>query len=84
MIHHADPDFWQFFDALPKKVQKQARKNFALLQRDSKHPSLHFKRIGVYWSVRIGIDYRAVADEAADGFLWFWIGHHKDYDRLIK
>ena len=84
MIHHSDPEFWQFFDALPKRVQKLARKNFALLKSDPRHPSLHFKRIGICWSVRIGLDYRAVEDEASDGFLWLWIGTHKEYEKFIK
>ncbi len=84
MKHHADPEFWQYFDAMPKPVQKLARKNFALLKSDPKHPSLHFKRIGIYWSVRIGLDYRAVADEASDGFLWLWIGTHKEYEKFIE
>ena len=26
---------------------------------DQRHPSLHFKRIGRFWSVRIGLHYRA-------------------------
>jgi hypothetical protein len=57
MKHHADPDFWLLFDVLPKKVQKLARRNFALLKRNPKHPSLHFKRVGQYWSVRVGRDH---------------------------
>ena len=84
MKHPADPDFWQLFDALPKKIQKLARKNFALMKSNSKHPSLHFKRVGEYWSVRVGLDHRALADETHDGLLWFWIGPHKDYEKLIK
>jgi hypothetical protein len=27
--------------------------------------------------------YRALAREADDGYLWFWIGSHADYDRMI-
>ena len=84
MKHHVDPEFWKLFGNLPAKVQKLARKNFELLKHDPKHPSLHFKRIGIYWSVRVGLDYRAVADEAEDGFLWLWIGSYKEYNRLIK
>jgi hypothetical protein len=84
MKHHADPDFWQLFDALPTKVQKLARKNFVLLKSNPKHPSLHFKRVGQYWSVRVGLEHRALADEARDALLWFWIGTHKDYEKLIK
>jgi hypothetical protein len=28
--------------------------------------------------------YRALAIEADDTYLWFWIGSHADYDRLIS
>ena len=66
-------------------MQRLADKSFALLKRDPKHPSLHFKRIdGNLWSARVGLHYRALAIEGEDGFQWFWIGSHADYDRLIE
>jgi hypothetical protein len=34
-------------------------------------------------SVRIGIAYRALGIDVSDGILWFWIGSHADYDRVI-
>jgi hypothetical protein len=46
-------------------------------------PSLHFKKIGRFRSVRVGLRYRALAVEVADGLVWFWIGSHAEYDRLI-
>jgi hypothetical protein len=47
-------------------------------------PSLHFKKIGDLWSLRVGLNYRALAlDEPPDGVVWFWIGRHGDYDHLI-
>lgn len=36
------------------------------------------------WSVRIGKGWRALASEEADGFVWFWIGSHAEYDSLLK
>jgi len=51
---------------------------------DPRHPSLHFKRIGNVWSIRVGIGHRALAIETADGFCWIWIGSHADYDDLIN
>ena len=84
MKHHADPEFWKLLHDLPESVQKLARKNFKLLKANPKHRSLQFKSVGAYWSVRVGIDYRAFADETDDGFLWFWIGSHADYDKLIR
>ena len=85
MRHIRDPAFVPLFDALPADVQALARKNFALLKSDSKHPSLHFKRIrDDLWSVRVGRKYRALAIEGADRFQWFWIRTHADYNRLIR
>jgi len=57
---------------------------FNFLKSDPHHPSLHFKRIGRYWSARAGLHYRALAVEIEEGLLWFWIGSHAEYDRLIK
>jgi hypothetical protein len=36
------------------------------------------------WSVRVGLDYRALATAEADGYSWFWIGTHAEYDRLVR
>jgi hypothetical protein len=55
---------------------------------DPFHPSLHFKSIHQtrpIWSVRIGLNYRAVGIKPdANEIVWFWIGSHTDYDKLIK
>ena len=68
------------------------RRRFALspttisrsLKADPHHPSLHLKKVGRYWSVRVGLRYRALAVEIDGGLLWFWIGSHADYDALVK
>jgi len=31
----------------------------------------------------MGIYYRAVAVEQGNDIVWFWIGHHSEYDRII-
>jgi len=84
MTHRTAPSFWNVYDALPADVRRLADENFKLLKIDSKHPSLHFKKVNKYWSVRVGIHYRAVAKESGDDMVWFWIGHHSRYDSLIK
>lgn len=76
--------FWAAYEALPSPVRKLADANYALLKNDPRHPSLQFKKVGRYWSVRVGLRYRALAVEVDDGYLWFWIGSHADYDRLIR
>ena len=84
MIHFASPSFWSAYESLPTSAQRIADRNYEILKENPKHPSLHFKKIGHYWSVRVGIHYRALAVEVEDDLLWFWIGSHTEYDRLIK
>lgn len=83
MNHYASPDFWSCYRALLAEVQGLADKSFSLLKADSRHPSLHFKKVGRFWSARVGLHYRAVAVEAPDGMLWFWIGTHAEYDKIV-
>jgi hypothetical protein len=83
MKHFASPRFWAAYQLLPSSVRKLADANYALLKRDPRHPSLQFKKVGRYWSARIGLRHRALAVETEGGYLWFWIGSHADYDRLI-
>jgi len=84
MRHFASPAFWQAYEKLPEQVRVLADKNYALLKENPQHPSLHFKKVGRFWSTRIGLRYRALAVEVDGGLLWFWIGSHADYDALIR
>jgi hypothetical protein len=82
MRHLASDSFWIAYASLPLHLRALADKNFALLKSDPRHPSLHFKKVGKYWSVRIGAHYRALATREADDFRWHWIGSHEEYDHL--
>lgn len=84
MRHIASPEFRACLDKLPANIQEAARKNYDLLKENPSHPSLHFKKIQQYYSVRIGLHYRALGVEIDDGILWFWIGSHADYDKIIS
>ncbi|MFO7447763.1 MAG: hypothetical protein R6W90_15465 [Ignavibacteriaceae bacterium] len=84
MKHYAVPSFWESYEHLPLKIQKLADQCYTILKLNPLHPSLHFKKIGNYRSVRIGSNYRALAIEHPDGLLWFWIGNHDEYQRMIK
>ena len=83
MTHFATPDFWAAYRELPRAVQELADKNFALLAQNSRHPSLRLKKVGAFWSARIGRNYRALARDRAEGLVWFWIGPHDGYSQLI-
>jgi len=84
--HRTLPRFWKLYRQLPKETQGLADKNFDLLKSDPYHPSLHFKKVDVVrklWSVRVGSQYRALGVEKPDGIVWFWIGTHAEYDKLV-
>jgi hypothetical protein len=81
--HFASPEFWACMAKLPAEIQELARDNYELLRVNPYHPSLHFKKVGRFWSVRVGRSYRALGVDAADGIVWFWIGTHAEYDRLV-
>lgn len=84
MKHRASKRFWATYDNLPASVQKLADANFQLLKRNPHHPSLQFKRVNEYWSVRVGLHYRALAVEIDGDIVWYWIGTYAQYDRLIR
>jgi hypothetical protein len=83
MRHFASASFWAAYEALPAEIRKQADTQYELLKVDPRHPSLRFKKAGSYWSVRIGRRYRALATEMDEGLLWFWIGSHAEYDKIV-
>jgi hypothetical protein len=84
MNHFATPDFWYCYRNLPDEARELADKNFALLRQDPHHPSLRLKKIGSFWSARVGLRYRALARDRAEGLVWFWIGRHSEYDQFLK
>jgi hypothetical protein len=81
--HRANPRFWQCYRELPADVRRLADESYQLLRHDPHHPSLHFKRTGRLWSVRVGLHYRALAVERGNDVVWFWVGPHALYDRLV-
>ncbi len=78
--------FRDAFARLPEDVQVQARRAYQLFRDDPGHPSLRFKKVGEsanIYSVRIGLGYRALGVIESSAIIWFWIGSHADYDRLV-
>lgn len=80
MRHRASSQFWKHYKALPDDIRDQADRAFRLLKANPRHPSLHLKKVGPYWSVRVNLNYRALAVEEPGGLLWIWIGTHDRYD----
>jgi hypothetical protein len=83
-VHRTTQRFWQSFSKLPTSIKQLARKNFDLLKRELNHPSLHFKKVGKFWSARIGINYRALAFKDGEDYIWVWIGTHDEYEQILK
>jgi hypothetical protein len=83
MNHFATPAFWFHYRQLPEAVRDLADKSFQVLKENSAHPSIRLKRVGKFWSARVGLHYRVLARDSDLGLVWFWIGSHDDYEQLI-
>ncbi len=55
MRHLASRGFWEAYHKLPEQVRALADKNYALLKENPQHPSLQLKKVGRFWSVRVGL-----------------------------
>ena len=74
------------FHDLPPEAQREAKRAYRLFQKNLAHPGLHFKKLegeNDIYSVRIGLGYRTLAVMAKHRVVWYWIGSHGDYDRLV-
>jgi hypothetical protein len=83
LSHHTTPDFWACYEQLDSDTRAVADRAFDLLKDNQRHPSLHFKKVGRFWSARVGISHRALAIESERGLVWFWIGEHAEYDKIV-
>jgi hypothetical protein len=73
-------DFRKLFVKLPQRIKETAKKNYELWKENPFHSSLEFKEVKPkenIWSVRVGIGWRAL------GVVWFWIGSHAEYDKIL-
>lgn len=78
--------FWKCYNGLPLIIRKQAKKAYRQFQKDPYYPGLHFKQIHStrpIFSVRITKDYRAIGILQGEVIIWFWIGSHSEYDKLL-
>ena len=87
MRSFAQTRFWDAYRRLPEHVRRQARESYRFFASEPHHPSLDFKRVSrrrPVYSVRVSIDYRALGVLDDGDIVWFWIGPHHEYDRLLK
>jgi len=74
------------FAELPEQVKGQTRAAYRQFKKDPSYPSLRFKKVHPelpIYSARISRNYRAVGQLDGDTVIWFWVGSHADYDRLL-
>lgn len=85
MKSHITADFLKAYRSLPKEIREQARKAYRLFKENPNHPSLRFKPIHkTLYSARVTKGYRTLGIRDNDTIIWFWIGSHADYDKLIS
>jgi uncharacterized membrane protein len=77
------PEFRELFEALPAPIKVAAKKQYRLWRDNPRHPSLQFKKVEPFWSVRVTQDYRALALLRHGVYYWFWIGTHAEYDQWL-
>lgn len=68
-------------------MQQQARDAYRQFKQDHWHPSLRFNQVHSelpIYSARVSNNYRAVGQRDGDSIIWFWIGSHADYDKLLS
>lgn len=71
-------------ETCPITCKRLADENVALLRTNPHHPALHFKQAARFCSVRVGRSWQALGVADGDDIVWFWIGSHADYDKLVK
>lgn len=79
--------FRKLFAELPPHIRGRARTGYRLWAEHPGHPSLQFKRVHPsrpIYSVRIGIGWRALGVVEDEAIIWFWIGSHAGYDKMLR
>ena len=80
-------DFRTLLSKAPEAVQTKARSAYRLWSENPSHPSLRFKKVHgtlPVYSVRIDLDWRALGVLNGDVVVWFWIGSHAEYERMLS
>lgn len=86
MISHTTGRFWKAYRQLDENVQKKAHRAYELFEQNPQHPSLHFKKVHPtepLYSARVSLNHRALGIRDGNEIVWFWIGPHDEYERLI-
>ena len=87
MISKTTASFRDAIAKLPKDIRRRAKDAYKLFDDDPNHPSLRFKKVHAresVYSARISLDYRALGVLDGDVIVWFWVGSHAEYEKLLQ
>ncbi|NJN96212.1 MAG: hypothetical protein HC875_19920 [Anaerolineales bacterium] len=79
--------FRKAYANLPEQIQSQVKVAYQLFSRNPYHPSLHFKQVHStqpIYSARISLDYRVLGVREGEELIWFWVGSHEEYNKLLS
>lgn len=82
-------EFWQLLTECPADIQDRVPKKLSMWEDNQRHPSLHFKKVSKdsepsVWSIRVSDDYRMLGYRQGDHVMWYWVGKHDEYIRIIN
>jgi hypothetical protein len=78
--------FRRLLSDLPIDLQRAARRAYLIFRSHPAHLGLQCKKLegeDHIYSARIGLEYRTLAVMKKDRVVWYCIGNHSEYDRLI-
>jgi hypothetical protein len=84
---HTTEAFRALLAAAPPVIQEKAQAAYRIWAQNPAHPSLRYKKVHStlpIYSVRIDRDWRAVGTVHQGEMVWFWIGPHDEYERLLS
>lgn len=87
MRSHTTEAFRALLAAAPAAIQSKAESAYRLWATNPAHPSLRFKKVHTtlpIYAVRIDRDWRALGVLKEAAIVWFWIGPHSEYEKLLS
>ena len=86
MESHTTEAFRACLASAPEAIQAKAATAYRLWAQNPGHPSLRFKKVHTklpIYAVRIDRDWRALGVLKEATIVWFWIGPHAEYERML-
>jgi hypothetical protein len=83
---HTTEAFRRLLAAAPAAIRAKAESTYRLWASNPSHPSLRFKKVHTalpIYSVRIDRDWRALGVLKESTMVWFWVGPHDEYEKLL-